>query len=38
VKVPYDPVALERELAALGWRFIVTQTSGTFYWGAGSTT
>jgi SAM-dependent methyltransferase len=38
VKVPYAPVALERELAALGWRFTVTQTSGTFYWGAGSTT
>lgn len=35
VKVPYRPAALEAQLASLGWRFTVTQTSGPFYWGAG---
>lgn len=36
VKVPYRPAELEAQLASLGWRFTVTQTSGPFYWGAGS--
>jgi SAM-dependent methyltransferase len=27
---------LEQRLDALGWRLTVTQTSGAFYWGAGS--
>jgi trans-aconitate methyltransferase len=36
VKVPYRTTELERQLASLGWRVSVTQTSGTFYWGAGS--
>jgi len=36
VKVPYRPAELEEQLALLGWRFQVTQTSGAFYWGAGS--
>lgn len=36
VKVPYRPAELERRLDELGWRLPVTQTSGTFYWGAGS--
>jgi trans-aconitate methyltransferase len=36
VKVPYRPAELEEQLAALGWRFTVTQTAGTFYFGAGS--
>jgi trans-aconitate methyltransferase len=36
VKVPYRPAELEEQLASLGWRFKVTQTSGAFYWGAGS--
>lgn len=36
VKVPYRPADLEEQLASLGWRFTVTQTSGPFYWGAGS--
>jgi demethylmenaquinone methyltransferase/2-methoxy-6-polyprenyl-1,4-benzoquinol methylase len=36
VKVPYRPAELEEQLATLGWRFTVRQTSGTFYWGAGS--
>lgn len=35
VKVPYRPVDLEAQLACLGWRFTVTQTSGPFYWGEG---
>jgi trans-aconitate methyltransferase len=35
VKVPYRPADLEEQLAALGWRLTVTQTSGPFYWGAG---
>jgi trans-aconitate methyltransferase len=36
VKVPYRPAELEEQLAALGWRFTVSRTSGAFYWGAGS--
>jgi len=36
VKVPYRPRELEAKLARLGWRFGVTQTSGAFYWAAGS--
>jgi 2-polyprenyl-3-methyl-5-hydroxy-6-metoxy-1,4-benzoquinol methylase len=36
VKVPHDPADLERRLARLGWRIAVTQTSGPFFWGAGS--
>jgi 2-polyprenyl-3-methyl-5-hydroxy-6-metoxy-1,4-benzoquinol methylase len=36
VKVPYRPVELEEQLARVGWRCTVTQTSGHFYWGAGS--
>jgi trans-aconitate methyltransferase len=36
VKVPYQPADLEEQLASLGWRFTVTQTSGSSYWGAGS--
>jgi SAM-dependent methyltransferase len=36
VKVPYRPVELEQRLDELGWRLPVRQTSGTFYWGAGS--
>jgi demethylmenaquinone methyltransferase/2-methoxy-6-polyprenyl-1,4-benzoquinol methylase len=38
VKVPYRPADLEEQLMSLGWRFSVTQTSGSFYWGAGSRT
>jgi demethylmenaquinone methyltransferase/2-methoxy-6-polyprenyl-1,4-benzoquinol methylase len=36
VKVPHEPRELERRLARLGWRIAVSQTSGPFYWGAGS--
>jgi SAM-dependent methyltransferase len=36
VKVPYRSTELEQRLDALGWRLTVTQTSGAFYWGAGS--
>jgi 2-polyprenyl-3-methyl-5-hydroxy-6-metoxy-1,4-benzoquinol methylase len=36
VKVPHDAADLERRLARLGWRIAVTQTSGPFFWGAGS--
>ena len=36
VKVPHEPVELERRLARLGWRIAVTRTSGPFFWGAGS--
>jgi trans-aconitate methyltransferase len=35
VKVPYQVSELAKRLATLGWQFTVTQTSGTFYWGAG---
>jgi SAM-dependent methyltransferase len=35
VKVSYRPAQLEQQLAALGWRFSVTQTSGHFYWASG---
>lgn len=38
VKVPYRAADLERRLAQLGWQVVVAQTSGTFYWGAGSRT
>ena len=36
VKVPHRPADLEQQLASLGWRFTVTQTSGHFYWGSGA--
>ncbi|MGH3368324.1 MAG: class I SAM-dependent methyltransferase [Nocardioidaceae bacterium] len=36
VKVPYQPAELEARLSQEGWRVTVTQTSGPFYWGAGS--
>jgi trans-aconitate methyltransferase len=36
VKVPHEPTELQRRLADLGWRITVTQTSGPFYWGAGT--
>jgi ubiquinone/menaquinone biosynthesis C-methylase UbiE len=36
VKIRYRPADLEEQLASLGWQFNVTQTSGPFYWGAGS--
>ena len=36
VKVPHRPADLEGRLGRLGWRFAVTQTSGPFFWGAGS--
>ncbi|HEY7152131.1 MAG TPA: class I SAM-dependent methyltransferase [Solirubrobacterales bacterium] len=36
VKVPHRPEDLERRLDELGWRIAVTQTSGPFFWGAGT--
>ena len=36
VKVPHEPRQLEARLAELGWKITVTQTSGPFFWGAGS--
>lgn len=36
VKVPYRPTDLEERLRSLEWRVTVTQTSGPFYWGAGT--
>jgi trans-aconitate methyltransferase len=36
VKVPYRAPDLEARLEALGWKIEVRQTSGPFYWGAGS--
>jgi len=36
VKVPHQAADLEKQLAALGWRFTITQSSGPFYWGHGS--
>jgi demethylmenaquinone methyltransferase/2-methoxy-6-polyprenyl-1,4-benzoquinol methylase len=36
VKVPHRPADLEQRLTRLGWRIHVRQTSGPFYWGAGS--
>jgi demethylmenaquinone methyltransferase/2-methoxy-6-polyprenyl-1,4-benzoquinol methylase len=36
VKVPHQPVDLERRLRQLGWHIKVTSTAGPFYWGAGS--
>lgn len=38
VKVPYRPRELEATLSTLGWSVRVAQTSGPFYWGAGSRT
>jgi trans-aconitate methyltransferase len=35
VKVPHQPVDLERRLRQLGWQIKVTATAGPFYWGAG---
>lgn len=35
IKVPHEPVALERRLQVLGWDIVVTGTSGPFYWGTG---
>jgi hypothetical protein len=36
VKVPYDPAALERRLARLGWRITVRPASPPFFWGEGT--
>lgn len=36
VKVPLDPVLLERDLRKLGWDITVTPTVGPFFWGEGS--
>lgn len=36
VKVPHQPADLEQQLNRIGWRIKVHQTSGPFYWGAGS--
>jgi trans-aconitate methyltransferase len=36
VKVPHEPRQLEARLAELGWSITVTQTSGPFFWGAGT--
>jgi demethylmenaquinone methyltransferase/2-methoxy-6-polyprenyl-1,4-benzoquinol methylase len=36
LKVPHVPADLEQRLDRLGWRIEVHQTSGPFYWGAGS--
>jgi SAM-dependent methyltransferase len=36
VKVPYDPAALERRLARLGWRITVRPASPPFLWGEGT--
>ena len=36
VKVPHRAADLEARLTRLGWRISVTQTSGPFYWGAGT--
>jgi SAM-dependent methyltransferase len=35
IKVPHEPVRLERRLRAMNWDIKVTGTSGPFYWGAG---
>jgi demethylmenaquinone methyltransferase/2-methoxy-6-polyprenyl-1,4-benzoquinol methylase len=35
IKIPYEPVQLERRLRELGWDIKVTGTSGPFYWGTG---
>jgi demethylmenaquinone methyltransferase/2-methoxy-6-polyprenyl-1,4-benzoquinol methylase len=35
VKVPHDPVVLQRQLRSLGWDITVTATAGPFYWGSG---
>jgi len=36
VKVPHEPVELERRLDRLGFSIRVTSTGGPFYWGAGN--
>lgn len=36
VKVPHTAPALQSRLARLGWDISVTQTTGPFYWGAGT--
>lgn len=36
VKVPHQPIELERRLAGIGWRIQVRSTSGPFFWGAGN--
>jgi 2-polyprenyl-3-methyl-5-hydroxy-6-metoxy-1,4-benzoquinol methylase len=36
VKVPHQPADLEERLRAVGWSVKVTETSGPYYWGAGS--
>jgi SAM-dependent methyltransferase len=36
IKIPYHPSELEQRLAAFGWHFTITQTSGPFYWAQGS--
>ncbi len=36
IKVPYDPVELERRLQHLQWDIVVSGTSGPFYWGTGT--
>jgi SAM-dependent methyltransferase len=36
IKVPYEPVELERRLRDLRWNITVKGTSGPFYWGAGT--
>jgi SAM-dependent methyltransferase len=36
IKVPHTPVELEQRLSDLGWQIRVQQTSGPFFWGAGS--
>ncbi|MGZ4186869.1 MAG: hypothetical protein ACXVFA_15745 [Solirubrobacteraceae bacterium] len=33
VKVPHEPMDLQRRIANLGWDVTVTGTSGPFYWG-----
>jgi demethylmenaquinone methyltransferase/2-methoxy-6-polyprenyl-1,4-benzoquinol methylase len=35
VKVPHQATHLERQLAALGWRFTIKQPEGPFFWGHG---
>jgi demethylmenaquinone methyltransferase/2-methoxy-6-polyprenyl-1,4-benzoquinol methylase len=36
VKVAHEPADLEARLTRLGWQIEVTETSGPFYWGAGT--
>jgi trans-aconitate methyltransferase len=35
VKIYYDPVRLEKQLASLGWQFEIRSTETSFYYGAG---